>query len=95
MSKRALYSGVSPEAYNELKSKLQTYGMSLQGNSGKINEKGVNANFNYDPAAQSLEISDLSVGFPASMMLNADSLMQRIGEMIAKHGGRTQAESIS
>lgn len=91
MSKRAYYTGVTPEAYNELKSKLQTYGMNLQGNSGRINEKGVNANFNYDPDAQSLEINDLSVGFPASMMLNADSLIQRMSEMISKYGGRSEA----
>ena len=90
MSKRAVYTGVSPEAYNELKSKLQTYGMNLQGNSGRINEKGVNANFNYDPDAKSLEISDLSVGFPASMMINADSLMQRMSEMITQYGGRAE-----
>ncbi|WP_299701208.1 hypothetical protein [uncultured Pontibacter sp.] len=91
MSKRAFYTGVTPEAYNELKSKLQTYGMSLQGDSGRTSEKGVQANYNYNPEAKSLEISDLSVGFPASMMINSDSLVQRISEMISRYGGRSEA----
>jgi hypothetical protein len=91
MSKRAYYTGVTPEVYNELKSKLQTMGLTLQGDSGRISEKGVKANYNYDANAQSLEINDLTVGFPASMMLNADSLVQRMNEMITQYGGRSEA----
>lgn len=91
MSKRAFYTGVTPEAYNELKSKLQGMGLTLQGDSGRINEKGVNASYTYNADAQSLEISDLSVGFPASMMINADSLKQRMDQMITQYGGRSEA----
>lgn len=91
MSKRAFYTGVTAEVYNELKSKLQSMGLTLQGDSGRISEKGVKANYNYNPEAQSLEISDLSVGFPASMMINADSLVQRMDEMVSQYGGRSEA----
>lgn len=90
MSKRAFYTGVTPEAYNELRSKLHTYGLSLEGNSGRMSEKGVSANYTYNPEAQSLEISDLSVGFPASMMINENSLVERMSEMITKYGGRAE-----
>jgi hypothetical protein len=91
MSKRAYYTGVTPEVYNELKSKLQTMGLTLQGDSGRISEKGVKASYSYNPDAQSLEINDLSVGFPASMMINADTLVQRMNEMISQYGGRSEA----
>ncbi|WP_018477373.1 hypothetical protein [Pontibacter roseus] len=91
MARRAYYTGVTPDAYNELKSKLQSMGLSLQGDSGRINEKGVNANYTYNAEAQSLEIDDLSVGFPASMMINADSLVQRMDQMIAQYGGKSEA----
>ena len=91
MSKRAFYTGVTPEVYNELKSKLQSMGLSLQGNNGRINEKGVKANYNYSPETQSLEIDELSVGFPASMMISADNLVQRMNQMIEQYGGRSEA----
>ncbi|MBD1397676.1 hypothetical protein H9Q13_10910 [Pontibacter sp. JH31] len=90
MSKRAYYTGVTPEVYNELKTKLQSMGLTLQGDSGSISEKGVKANYNYNPEVQSLEINDLSVGFPASMMINEDSLVQRMDEMISQYGGRSE-----
>lgn len=91
MARRAYYTGVTPEVYNELKGKLQSMGLTLQGDNGHISEKGVKARYNYNPEAQSLEIDDLSVGFPASMMVNADSLVQRMNQMIEQHGGRAEA----
>jgi hypothetical protein len=91
MARRAHYTGVTPEVYNQLKSKLQSMGLSLQGDSGNINEKGVSARYNYDSQNESLEIDDLSVGFPASMMLNADSLVQRMTQMIEEYGGKANS----
>ncbi|WP_114782446.1 hypothetical protein [Botryobacter ruber] len=90
MAKNAHYTGVTPEVYNQLKDKLQSMGLHLQGDSGSIKEKGVSANYNYDPAAQALHINDLSVGFPASMMISADKLVARMDEMIVQYGGRPQ-----
>ncbi|MFD2247616.1 hypothetical protein [Pontibacter ruber] len=91
MARRAFYSGVTPEVYNQLKTKLQSMGLTLHGDNGNISEKGVNARYNYNPEAQSLEIDDLSVGFPASMMINADSLVQRMNQMIEQYGGRVES----
>ncbi len=91
MARRAHYTGVTPEVYSQLKSKLQSMGLSLKGDSGNINEKGVSARYNYDPQAESLEIDDLSVGFPASMMINADSLVQRMTQMIEQYGGKANS----
>ncbi|MFT2008722.1 hypothetical protein ACMA1I_08615 [Pontibacter sp. 13R65] len=88
MAKSAHYTGVKPEVYNQLKEKLQSMGLRLEGNSGKLNEKGVSAKYQYNPEAELLEINDVSVGFPASMMLNADSLIERMNQMIVQYGGQ-------
>ncbi|MFD2515237.1 hypothetical protein ACFSRY_15295 [Pontibacter locisalis] len=91
MSRRLQYTGVKPEAFDQLKDRLQQMGLSLQANSGSFNEKGVSGNYNYDPGAETLDIDELKVGFPASMMLSADSLQQRMTELIVQHGGRPLA----
>ncbi|QCR22771.1 hypothetical protein [Pontibacter sp. SGAir0037] len=90
MAKSAQYVGVTPEVYSQLKDKLKSVGLSLEGNSGNIKEKGVSAKYNYNPEEQVLDISDLSVGFPASMMLNSDSLVQKMTQMIEQYGGRAK-----
>ena len=90
MSKQAHFTSVNPQAFEQLKGKLQQLGLSLQGNSGNISEKGVKAKYNYNPDEQTLQIDDLSVGFPASMMVNADSLVQRMKQMVEEYGGSSK-----
>jgi hypothetical protein len=89
MSRQVHFTSVSPEAFNQLRDKLKQLGLTLQGNEGNISEKGVNAKYNYNPEQQSLQINDLNVGFPASMMVNTDSLVQRMTQMVEEFGGRT------
>lgn len=88
MAKQAHFSGVNPDAFDQLKGRLKQLGLNLQGNSGNISEKGVKARYNYSPESGQLDIDDLSVGFPASMMVNEDSLVQRMTQMIEEYGGR-------
>ncbi|NEM99035.1 hypothetical protein [Pontibacter burrus] len=88
MAKQVHFTSVSPEAFNQLKDKLKQLGLSLQGNEGTIDEKGVKARYNYNSDQQSLEINELSVGFPASMMVNENSLVQRMTQMVEEFGGR-------
>lgn len=88
MAKQVHFTSVSPEAFNQLKDKLKQLGLTLQGNEGTINEKGVKARYNYNSDQQSLEINELSVGFPASMMVNENSLVQRMTQMVEEYGGR-------
>jgi hypothetical protein len=87
MSKRIQYAGVKPEAFEEMKSKLRQMGLTLQANSGSFNEKGVSGKYNYNQEAETLEIADLSVGFPASMMFNSDSLQKKMTDLIVQYGG--------
>ncbi|WP_439883437.1 hypothetical protein ACSX1A_09715 [Pontibacter sp. MBLB2868] len=91
MSRRLVYTGVKPEAFNQLKGRLQQMGLSLQSNSGSFNEKGVSGKYKYDPEEETLDIDELKVGFPASMMLSADSLQQRMTELVVQHGGRSMS----
>lgn len=91
MAKQAYFSGVNPESFDQLKGKLQQLGLNLQGNSGNINEKGVKARYNYSPESGELAIDDLTVGFPASMMVNENSLVQRMTQMVEEYGGRASS----
>ena len=81
------YAGVKPEAFEEMKSKLQQMGLTLNATSGSFNEKGVSGKYNYSQDNETLEIADLKVGFPASMMLNSDSLEKKMTELIVQFGG--------
>ena len=87
MSKRMQYAGVKPSAFEEMKSRLKQMGLSLQSNSGSFSEKGVSGRYNYNQEAETLEIDDLQVGFPASMMLSADSLQKKMTELVVQYGG--------
>lgn len=91
MAKNAHFSGVKPEAFDQLKDRLKQLGLNLQGTNGNISEKGVKAKYNYSPESGELAINDLSVGFPASMMVNEDSLVQRMTQMIEEYGGRANS----
>lgn len=88
MARRLVYEGLKPEAFDQLKSKLQNMGLNLQHNSGSFQEKGVSGKYTYIPETEMLELDELNVGFPASMMLNEDSLEQRMTEAVVQHGGK-------
>ena len=84
----AQYTNVDDSVFNNLKSKLSGMGINLQGNSGRISEKGVNADYSFDPETRTLAISNVKVGFPASMMFNSDKIIQKISEAVEGSGGR-------
>lgn len=88
MAKNLQYEGIKPEAFEQLKNKLQTYGIKLQANTGSFSEKGVSGKYDYSPNAEVLKLEGLSVGFPASMMVNEDTLQARMDELMVQHGGR-------
>ncbi|GAA4430737.1 hypothetical protein GCM10023188_17660 [Pontibacter saemangeumensis] len=90
MARRLLYEGLKPEAFEQLKNKLQTLGLNLQHNSGSFKEKGVSGSYSYNPENEMLELDDLNISFPASMLLNMDSLERRMTEAVVQHGGRPQ-----
>lgn len=88
MSNRAQYVGITSEIYSNLKSKLSALGIDLQGDSGKISQKGVSAEYAYNPDNQSLTINNIKVGFPASMMFSSDKIVEKITEAVKQAGGQ-------
>ncbi|MFD2998766.1 hypothetical protein ACFS7Z_00205 [Pontibacter toksunensis] len=88
MAKNLQYEGLKPEAFDQFRSKLQAYGINLSNNSGSFSEKGVSGKYNYNSETEVLELNDVSVGFPASMMINLDTLQKRLTETVVQHGGR-------
>lgn len=90
MAKRLLYEGLKPEAFDQLKNKLQSLGLNLQHNNGSFKEKGVSGSYSYSPESEILELADLNISFPASMMLDMDSLERGMTEAVVQHGGRPQ-----
>ena len=90
MARKLLYEGLEAEAFDQLKRKLQSLGLNLQHNSGSFKEQGVSGRYSYSPESGVLELDELNVGFPASMMLNLDGLERRMTEAVVQHGGRPQ-----
>ena len=90
MARKLKYEGLKPEAFQQFKNKLQGYGIELRENSGSFNEKGVSGDYDYNPETEVLELNDLSIGFPASMMMNIDTLESRLTQVVVQHGGRPQ-----
>ncbi|MFC5270194.1 hypothetical protein [Adhaeribacter terreus] len=91
MANSAQYSGISPDVYNALKSKLAGFGINLEGNTGKVSEKGVSAEYNFDEANKTLVINNVNVSFPASMMFSPDKILGMISEAVTKAGGQQTA----
>jgi hypothetical protein len=84
----AKYAGISPQIFNDLRSKLSAYGINMSGNSGRISEKGVSAEYLYDETSQTLAVNNVNVGFPASMMYSPDKILGKISEEVQKVGGQ-------
>jgi hypothetical protein len=91
MANSAQYSGISPEVYSALKSKLSGFGINLEGTNGKVSEKGVSAEYNFDEANQTLAINNVNVSFPASMMFNPEKVLGMISEAVTNAGGKQMA----
>ena len=91
MANNAQFSGISPEVYKTLRGKLAGFGIDLQGNSGKVAEKGVSAEYNFDEANQTLAINNVNVSFPASMMFSSDKIIGMISDAVTDAGGKKTA----
>ncbi|WP_026461878.1 hypothetical protein [Adhaeribacter aquaticus] len=88
MSNSVKYSGISPEIYNNLRSKLSGFGINLAGNNGRISEKGVSAEYTFDETTQTLSVNNVKVGFPASMMYSPDKIISTISQEVQRAGGQ-------
>lgn len=79
------FDNVSPAAFECLRKKLKGQGIDLQGNSGYLSKNGISLDFNYNDTSRSLEISNLEVGFPASMIgMNKDKVLGILDKAISE-----------
>lgn len=88
MANSIQYSGITPETYTKLKSQLSGLGIKLEGNSGKVSEKGVSAQYDFNEQEQTLAINNVEVSFPASMMFSPDKIIAKISEAVNYAGGK-------
>lgn len=57
-------------------SKLKEQGLAFEGTSGYLSKNGISTDYHFDETAQTLAITNLEVGFPASLVgMNADKVM--------------------
>lgn len=87
MANNAQYTGINESVYNNLKQKLSGFGIDMEGNAGKVSKQGVSAQYAFDPATQTLQINDVNVSFPASMMFSTDKILGMITEAVQGAGG--------
>lgn len=67
---------ITEAVFGCLKTKLQTQGISLTGNSGYLSKNGISLDYAYNPNTGILNISNLEVGFPATMLgMNKEKVM--------------------
>ena len=59
-----------------LKAKLQSQGITLEGNEGYLSKNGISLDYQFSSTSKTLEISNLEVGFPASLAgMNTEKVM--------------------
>ena len=63
-----IFENVSEKSFSCLKGKLESQGITLEGTQGYLSKNGISLDYTYDPGPQTLEIKNLSVGFPATMI---------------------------
>ncbi len=91
MANSASYNGVNDQVFEGLKQRLSQLGISLQGDSGKISQKGVSAEYSYNRESQTLNISNLKVGFPASMITSTEQVIGQITSAVQSSGGQVNS----
>lgn len=82
------FDNINEAAFACLKSKLQGQGIALEGNAGYLSKNGISLDYAFDAAAGTLTISNLEVGFPASMIgMNADKVLGILDKAISECRG--------
>ena len=79
---------VNPATFECLRSKLKSQGIELNGTSGYLSKNGISLDFDYSETDESLSISNLEVGFPASMIgMNKDKILGILDKAITECRG--------
>ncbi len=88
MKKMKKFDQVNPATFECLRGKLKSQGIELQGISGYLSKNGISLDFEYSEAEENLTISNLEVGFPASMIgMNKDKVLGILDKAISECRG--------
>ncbi len=67
---------ISIASFDCLKGKLKEQGIDMPGNSGYLSKNGISLDYYYSEADQVLNIENLEVGFPASLVgMNTEKVL--------------------
>ncbi|OEJ99706.1 hypothetical protein [Roseivirga misakiensis] len=70
------FDNVSASTFQCLGGKLQEQGLSFEGTSGYLSKNGISTDYHFDESNQTLSITNLEVGFPASLVgMNTEKVM--------------------
>lgn len=70
------FDNVSSSTFTCLGSKLKEQGLAFEGTSGYLSKNGISTDYHFDEASQTLAITNLEVGFPASLVgMNTEKVM--------------------
>jgi len=70
------FNSVSEKAFAGLGDKLKAQGLVLEGTAGYLSKNGISLDYSYNLADETLIITDLKVGFPASLVgMNEDKVI--------------------
>ncbi len=70
------FDNVSASTFECLGSKLKAQGLAFEGTSGYLSKNGISTDYRFDEASQTLSITNLEVGFPASLVgMNTEKVM--------------------
>jgi hypothetical protein len=77
------FNQITSDTFECLRAKLKSQGIALEGNAGYLSKNGISLDFDYSEAEQTLAISNLEIGFPASMIgMNNDKILSILEKAI-------------
>lgn len=62
------FDNVSADTFKCLGAKLKEQGLAFEGTSGYLSKNGISTDYHFDENTQTLAITNLEVGFPASLV---------------------------
>lgn len=77
------FDNISAATFKCLGEKLKTQGLAFDGNSGYLSKNGISTDYSFDESTQTFTVSNLEVGFPASMVgMNVDKVIDILQKAI-------------
>ena len=81
------FTGIDAAVFEQIKGKLAEYGLQLEGTQGSVSKMGVSMDYLFDQAAQTLQLSNVQVGMPASFAgYTPEKILTTLSDELKKRG---------